>query len=36
MAEDGERVVHAALGVFGTMIMLSDEFPDMILRKGAA
>src|SRR5580704_15510578 len=28
MAEDGERVVHAALGVFGTMIMLSDEFPE--------
>ena len=28
MAEDGKRVVHAALGVFGTMIMLSDEFPE--------
>jgi PhnB protein len=28
MADDGERVVHAALDVLGTMIMLSDEFPD--------
>ena len=28
MADDGERVVHAALDVFGTMIMLSDEFPE--------
>ena len=28
MAEDGRRVVHAALDVFGTMIMLSDEFPE--------
>jgi PhnB protein len=28
MADDGKRVVHAALDVFGTMIMLSDEFPD--------
>ena len=28
MADDGERVVHAALDVFGTMIMLSDAFPE--------
>ena len=28
MADDGRRVVHAALDVFGTMIMLSDEFPE--------
>jgi PhnB protein len=28
MADDGKRVVHAALDVFGTMIMLSDEFPE--------
>jgi PhnB protein len=28
MADDGTRVVHAALDVFGTMIMLSDEFPE--------
>ena len=28
MADDGQRVLHAALGVFGTMIMLSDEFPE--------
>jgi len=28
IADDGERVLHAALGVFGTMIMLSDEFPE--------
>ena len=28
MADDGKRVVHAALGVFGSMIMLSDEFPE--------
>jgi PhnB protein len=28
MADDGSRVLHAALGVFGTMIMLSDEFPE--------
>ena len=28
MADDGTRVLHAALGVFGTMIMLSDEFPE--------
>jgi PhnB protein len=28
MAVDRKRVVHAALGVFGTMIMLSDEFPE--------
>ena len=28
MDDDGKRVVHAALGVFGTMIMLSDEFPE--------
>ena len=28
MADDGRRVVHAALDVFGTMVMLSDEFPE--------
>jgi PhnB protein len=28
MADDGKRVLHAALGVFGTMVMLSDEFPE--------
>jgi len=28
IADDGERVLHAALDVFGTMIMLSDEFPE--------
>jgi PhnB protein len=28
MTDDGGRVLHAALGVFGTMIMLSDEFPE--------
>jgi PhnB protein len=28
MTDDGKRVLHAALGVFGTMIMLSDEFPE--------
>jgi len=28
MTEDGGRVLHAALDVFGTMIMLSDEFPE--------
>src|SRR5262245_12001719 len=28
MADDGKRVLHAALDVFGTMIMLSDEFPE--------
>ena len=28
MANDGRRVLHAALDVFGTMIMLSDEFPE--------
>jgi PhnB protein len=28
MADDGRRVLHAALDVFGTMIMLSDEFPE--------
>jgi len=28
MADDGRRVVHAALDVYGTMIMLSDEFPE--------
>lgn len=26
--DDGKRVVHAVLGMFGTMIMLSDEFPE--------
>jgi PhnB protein len=26
--DDGKRVTHAALGVFGTMIFLSDEFPE--------
>ena len=28
LADDGRRVLHAALDVFGTMIMLSDEFPE--------
>ncbi|HEX4555371.1 MAG TPA: VOC family protein [Xanthobacteraceae bacterium] len=28
MTDDGRRVQHAALSVFGTMIMLSDEFPE--------
>ena len=28
MADDGRRVLNAALDVFGTMIMLSDEFPE--------
>ncbi len=28
MADDGRRVLHAALDVFGAMIMLSDEFPE--------
>ena len=28
MDDDGKRVNHAALGVFGTMIFLSDEFPE--------
>ena len=28
MADDGKRVLHAALDVFGTMVMLSDEFPE--------
>jgi PhnB protein len=28
IADDGKRILHAALDVFGTMIMLSDEFPE--------
>jgi len=28
MADDGKRVLHAVLDVFGTMVMLSDEFPE--------
>jgi PhnB protein len=28
MDDAGTRVTHAALGVFGTMIFLSDEFPE--------
>ena len=28
MDNDGKRVTHAALGMFGTMIFLSDEFPE--------
>src|SRR3977135_813607 len=28
MTDDGRRVQPAALSVFGTMIMLSDEFPE--------
>jgi PhnB protein len=28
MADDGRRVLHAALDVLGTMVMLSDEFPE--------
>jgi PhnB protein len=35
MADDGRRVVHAALHVFGTMIMLSDEFPEYDARNKA-
>ena len=29
MAEDGERVLHANLAMFGSEVMLHDEFPDM-------
>jgi PhnB protein len=28
MDDDDRRVLHAALGIFGTMIMLSDEFSE--------
>src|SRR5215470_17846136 len=28
LADDGKRILHAALDIFGTMIMLSDEFPE--------
>jgi PhnB protein len=28
MADDGKRVLHAALDLFGTMVMLSDEFSE--------
>ena len=28
MAEDGKRVLHATLSIFGGYIMLSDEFPE--------
>jgi PhnB protein len=28
LTDDGKRVVHAAVEAFGTMIMLSDEFPE--------
>src|SRR5437016_5451232 len=28
MAEDQKRVLHAALDIFGTVVMLSDEFPE--------
>ncbi|BCH22233.1 VOC family protein [Mesorhizobium sp. L-8-3] len=28
MAEDGERVLHANLSVFGSEVMLHDEFPE--------
>lgn len=28
MAEDGSRILHATLAVFGHHIMLSDEFPE--------
>jgi len=28
MAEDGERVMHASLALFGSEIMLHDEFPE--------
>jgi PhnB protein len=28
MADDGKRVLHATLSIFGGHIMLSDEFPD--------
>ncbi len=31
MAEDEERVLHANLSVFGTEIMLHDEFPELSL-----
>ncbi|MBX3568853.1 MAG: VOC family protein [Rhizobiaceae bacterium] len=29
MAEDGERVLHANLAMFGSEVMLHDEFPDL-------
>ena len=29
MADDGARVLHATLKVFGTQIMLSDQFPEV-------
>src|SRR5262245_15170238 len=35
MDDDGKRVTHAALGVFGTMIFLSDEFPEYALEMKA-
>jgi PhnB protein len=28
LADDGERVMHARLGMFGSEIMLHDEFPE--------
>ncbi|MVA96485.1 VOC family protein [Nitratireductor sp. CAU 1489] len=28
MAEDGERVLHANLSIFGSEVMLQDEFPE--------
>jgi PhnB protein len=30
LAEDGERVLHANLSVFGSEIMLHDELPDIV------
>ncbi|PSM19117.1 MULTISPECIES: VOC family protein [Nitratireductor] len=29
MAEDGERVLHANLSMFGSEVMLQDEFPEI-------
>jgi len=29
MAEDGERVLHANLSMFGSEVMLHDEFPEL-------
>ncbi|MEP4420116.1 MAG: VOC family protein, partial [Nitratireductor sp.] len=28
MADDGERVLHANLSMFGSEVMLQDEFPE--------
>jgi len=31
MADDGERVLHATLSMFGGHVMLCDEFPEHLL-----